>query len=99
MTMKRGRARSALVLGHGEWREGTLLLPASHARSWQEAPVCASGAWTTGDTFVVTVREIRTPFVHTLSFRFSGSELLFDREVNVAFGPVKTPQVKGSAAR
>jgi CubicO group peptidase (beta-lactamase class C family) len=97
LTIKRGQKRSTLALGHREWCDGMLLLPPAHARAWRPAPVYASGAWTAEDTFVVTIREIRSPFVYTLTFRFAGDELLFDREANVAFGPVKAPQVRGRA--
>jgi CubicO group peptidase (beta-lactamase class C family) len=95
MTLKHGSKRTVLTLGFGEWREGTMLLPADHAPGLQDHPVTASGVWTADDAFVVTVRLILTPFVYTFTNRLAGNELLCDPEVNVSFGPTKLPQIRG----
>ena len=60
--------------------------------------VAASGAWTTEDTFTARLCLCETPFVHTVSLKFSGDEVRLNSEVNVAFGPSKEPELVGTAA-
>ena len=38
-----------------------------------------------------------TPFALTLALRFSGDDLTYDSEYNVAFGPTRQPQLVGRA--
>jgi hypothetical protein len=58
-------------------------------------PVAASGAWIAEDTYAVKLCFYETPFYTTMKFRFSGDELLFDSEYNVAFGSRTLPQLTG----
>jgi hypothetical protein len=46
-----------------------------------------SGAWTAEDTYTVLLNFNETPFMPTLTFRFSGDTLLLRVSDNVAFGP------------
>ena len=71
--------------------EGRLQAPGGHA-------VAASGAWTSENTYSVKLCLYDTPFYITLVFRFTGEELLFDSEYNVAFGPTALPQLVGRAS-
>jgi CubicO group peptidase (beta-lactamase class C family) len=97
LSLRYGRRRTVLALGYGTWREGTMLLPAAHIPVLEEHPVTASGAWTADDTFVVTIRQILTPFTYTITNRFAEGELLCDTELNVSFGPTKLPRIRGRA--
>lgn len=78
-----------LTCGVGTWQPGQTApfdftqLPLLVFRS----PVVASGAWTAGDTFTVTMRHYETPFYQTLTFRFSPNEVVMDVNRNVGFMP------------
>jgi hypothetical protein len=51
------------------------------------------------DTFTVKACFHDTPFCATLGLRFAGDALVFDREMNVGFGPTKRPTVVGLPRR
>ena len=79
-----------LASGQGEWKKGrtaygTLL----------EQPVAVAGAWTAEDTYTAKLCFHETPTSVTASLKFSGDQLLYDAEYNVAFGPTKQPQLVG----
>jgi CubicO group peptidase (beta-lactamase class C family) len=76
--------------GRGEWRKDRLAYGTS-----PEQPTAVSGAWTGDDTFKAKLCFYETPFCETLTLKFSGDQLLFDSESNVAFGPTKQPQLVG----
>ena len=61
-----------------------------------EQPAAASGAWTGDDTFTAKLCFYETPFIITLSLKFSGDELRVVTESKVG-SPKQTPLV-GSAA-
>ncbi len=78
---------------HKSWRKGRAawgLLPLQ--------PIAASGAWSADDTFTAKLGFYETPFVYTISLKFSGDELRYNGEANVAFGPTKEPELVGRAA-
>ena len=81
-----------VACGRGEWRKGRLAYGAL-----PEQPVAATGAWTADDTYAVKISFHETPFAITLGLRFSGDELVYDSEYNVAFGPTKQAQLVGRA--
>jgi CubicO group peptidase (beta-lactamase class C family) len=94
-----GGQDTRLVCGSGEWRRGGHLpLEARHAEG-AAAPVAVSGAWTSDSTYVVKACFQETPFCATLRLEFAGDLLLFDQEMNVAFGPRKKPQLVGRLER
>ena len=62
-----------------------------------EQPAAASGAWTGDDTFKAKVCFYETPFIITLSLKFSGDQLTLDSASNVGFGPPKHPQLIGKS--
>lgn len=94
MTIRRERHRSALAAGYGEWRDSTLALPDVVTGVTSKRPVLASGVWMAEDTFVVTIRQVQSPFVYTMRIRFVDDELFCDMEVNVAFGPTTMPPMR-----
>jgi hypothetical protein len=81
-----------IACGGGTWRKGRLAYAA-----FPEQPVAASCAWTADDTYAVKISFHETPFAITLGLRFSGDELAYDSEYNVAFGPTKQAQLVGHA--
>lgn len=58
-------------------------------------PAATAGAWTAEDTYTAKVCFYETPFVLTLTLKFSDAALQFDSEMNVGFGPTKSPQLVG----
>jgi hypothetical protein len=77
--------------GHGSWIKGQA--------AWgnQSQPVAASGAWTSEDTFTARICFYHTPFIQTVSLKFSGNELHFNSEANVGFGPAREAELVGTA--
>ncbi len=80
-----------IACGRGEWMKGRVglgpMLP--------EQAAAASGAWTGEDAFKAKVCFYETPFVVTLSLKFSDDQLLFESQSNVGFGPTRQPQLIG----
>ena len=79
--------------GHKTWKKTTA--------AWvfpTPQPIAASGAWTADDTFTATLALYETPFVHTVSLKFSGGEVRFVSEPNVAFGTAREPELVGKLA-
>ncbi len=70
LTMQEATGEEQVIAGYCEWHKGSTALFDEPARV-----VAASGVWTADDTFLLTARLYETPFVHTLTFRFSGDEL------------------------
>jgi CubicO group peptidase (beta-lactamase class C family) len=81
--------------GSDGWRGGSRLPYGGRAMARTEQPVAASGAWTDDHTYRVKLCLNETPFCATLGLEFQGDILLFDQEMNVAFGPTKRPQLVG----
>ena len=88
--IRRGKHR--LEFGYGEWREGMSVL-----RAMLPLKVAASGVWTTDNTFTLTMCQVETPFVFSITCRFEGAKIYYDCKVNVAFGPLENQQLVGSA--
>ena len=60
-----------------------------------EQPVAASGAWTADDTFTAKICFYETPFIVTVTLKFSGDQLLYHSESNVGFGSTKASATGG----
>jgi len=60
--------------------------------------VAASGAWTGDSVFTLKLALYQTPYGETLTFRFDGGRLVWDREYNVSFGSTTQPQLVGLGA-
>jgi CubicO group peptidase (beta-lactamase class C family) len=86
------RGSHRLAFGYGEWREGEAVLGAPIP-----VKITASGVWTSGDTFTLTLCQYETPFVLTITCRFDERHVYYDCTVNVSFGPLEFPQLIGIA--
>ena len=81
-----------IACGKGQWNKGRV--------AWgrfDEQPLAACGAWTEDGLFKAKLCFYETPFILTVSLKYSGNELNYDEEANVGFGPSKQPQLVGSA--
>lgn len=59
--------------------------------------MAAGGAWTADDTFTAKLCFYETPYILTIRLKFSGSQLEYNAEANVSFGPTREPQLTGRA--
>jgi hypothetical protein len=81
-----------LASRQGAWQKGRLAYGALTSQ-----PVALAGAWTADDTYTAKFCFHETPTSVTANLKFSGDQLLYDAEYNVAFGPTKQPQLVGRA--
>jgi hypothetical protein len=81
-----------ITCGRGEWKRALMAYA-----EFPERPVAASGAWIGDDTYKARICFYETPFVVSFTLKFSGDQLLFRAESNVGFGPIKKPQLTGTA--
>jgi len=79
--------------GHGAWKKGQAAWGSQRLQ-----PMAASGVWTSDDTFTAKLALYETPFVYTVSLKFSGDELRYINEANVAFGAGREPELVGRPA-
>ena len=84
-----------LAVAHNDWKKGTLAISAISATP---DAVAASGAWTTPDTYTVTVVRYRTPFTTTYQLRFAGDQLFVKAEQNVGAADTRISEFVGKLA-
>jgi len=87
------RGLRQLSFGYGCWQEGQAALASPHLRK-----VVASGVWTAEDTFTLTLCQYETPFIVTITGRFSEQQVFYQSTVNVSFFPQEYPQLVGTAS-
>lgn len=93
LSVRDERGEHHVAVGSDVWRESTTTLDAHgplRAAAW--------GAWTAEDTFTIKICYVETPFIATLTCRFSKDRLALDYQANVGFGPTALPQQVGRAA-
>lgn len=81
-----------IACGHGSWSKGKLAY-----WPFPEQPAAASGAWTGEDTYTARICFTETPFISSVTLKFSGDEVTYGVETNVGFGPTKPPRLTGKA--
>jgi len=90
LVIRREGVDQRIACGRNQWTKGRLALGPT-----DEQPVAVCGAWIAEGTYAAKICLYETPFCLTVSLRFSGDQVLFDAEYNVAFGPTKRPQLVG----
>jgi CubicO group peptidase (beta-lactamase class C family) len=90
LSIRNERGDHHLELGHGAWISGVTALDGE-----EPAPVAGTGAWTSDSTYAARLSYYQTPYCPRLTFTFTQSGLLCDREENVSFGDPKHPQLAG----
>ena len=82
-------AKQSLKIGYDAWEKGTLKNP------WFiSEKVAVSGAWLSPDRYRARVAYYETPHMMEYTFRFTGMNLIMERELNVSFGPTKLETLK-----
>jgi CubicO group peptidase (beta-lactamase class C family) len=95
LLLRMGDEDRRFPVGSGTWERNGSFTIGGRLFPESEEPVATSGAWTDDDTYVVKACLYKTPFCATLRLEFAGDILLFDQEMNVAFGETKRPQLVG----
>ncbi len=90
LTVKDTTGTHELRATSGEWLKGSTTLI-----DGMPQPIAASGAWTSDDTYVIRLSFYETPFIPTITYRFSAGELAVVWQDNVGFGPTEHPQIVG----
>ncbi|MFO7668801.1 MAG: serine hydrolase [Bacteroidales bacterium] len=90
ITFNSEKGQQSLKVGYHSWETGSFINPGFIST---EVAVC--GAWVTTDTYLVRMVYFETPYIESFTFRFSERQLLWDRELNVSFGPTKLETLKG----
>ncbi len=88
--LKTGDREQTIACPTGVWTKTRLAL--GHR---PEQPYAASGAWTADDTFTLKLCAYATPYITTVRLKFTPTELIYDSELNVAFGPRTHPTQVG----
>ncbi len=78
--------------GRGEWKKSRAALG-----PFPEQSVAASGGWKGDDTYAARLCLTESPFILKFNAKFLGDEVQLDSEMNVGFGPTKTPRLVGKA--
>jgi CubicO group peptidase (beta-lactamase class C family) len=73
LTLRIAGADQRIECGQGAWAKGTISLGTG-----ETFPEAASGAWTSDDTYSVTLYRYQTPFSTAYDFRFAGNELILE---------------------
>lgn len=88
VTFNTAAGEETITCGYGTWQQGeTAVL--NQLGMVGPTLIVGSGAWTADDCFTMLVRLVKTPFVYTLNWHFTGDDLLLEAEVNVSFGPLR----------
>ncbi|HEU4753421.1 MAG TPA: serine hydrolase, partial [Armatimonadota bacterium] len=90
MTLRTESGERRLECGADEWVKGTAPLDQR-----PDAKVAARGAWTDDDTFTMKLCFYETPYIQTVTWKFTGDQVTVARKMNVGFGPGERPALAG----
>jgi CubicO group peptidase (beta-lactamase class C family) len=79
LTIRIAGSDQRIECGQGSWARGAITMA-----SGETFPAAASGAWTSDDTYSVTLYRYQTPFSTSYDFRFAGNELIVEALDNVS---------------
>lgn len=93
LALRDERGERRIHCGGDAWVKGTAPLTEQ-----PEARVAARGAWLDDDTYAMTLCFYETPYVQTVTCKFSGDQVTITRQMNVGFGPTGRPALVGRKA-
>jgi len=79
----------------GDWQMDETLL---FNLNGETNPVAAGYTWEAEDVLRLTLRFYTTPFVWTMTCRFTGDQVTVEAKTNVSFGPTEMPAFVGKKA-
>lgn len=90
-----------LLCGHRAWVRGNWAGPRKRRMPGPPPvlPTAANGAWTSEDTYTMSVCYIETPFIESFTCTFSGDDVAITRQTNVGFDQEERPTLVGHVAR
>jgi CubicO group peptidase (beta-lactamase class C family) len=97
VVLRDDRGEHRIEAGGDEWVKGTAPLGAALAER-RDAPVAARGAWVADDTYAMKVCYYETPFIETITWKFTDDQVTVTRKMNVGFGPTERPALVGRSA-
>lgn len=100
-TMRDGRGTHVVDVGVGRWIEGRTSVTGNklhHQYQPDSMLVVAGGQWLAPDTFEMTWQFAETAFRDTVTCRFAGDRMTFDRGVNVNSAARSLPTVHATAS-
>jgi CubicO group peptidase (beta-lactamase class C family) len=93
LVLRDARGVTEIEGGAEAWVRGTAPLDRR-----TDAPVAARAAWAEDAMYVMKLCYTDTPFVQTLTWRFTGDQVTMTRTQNVGFGPTERPPLTGRMA-
>ncbi|HTP29179.1 MAG TPA: hypothetical protein VMK12_26395, partial [Anaeromyxobacteraceae bacterium] len=92
LTVRIAGSDQRVECGQGAWAKGAITLA-----SGETFPEAASGAWTSDDTYSVTLYRYQTPFSTAYDLRFAGEELILESLDNVSLEGTSRTRLVGTA--
>ena len=81
LTLRIAGSDQHFACGQGAWAKGAVTFAPG-----ERFPVAASGAWSSDDTYSVTLYRYQTPFSTAYDFRFAGDQLILEALDNASLG-------------
>jgi CubicO group peptidase (beta-lactamase class C family) len=100
-TLRDARGEHVVDVGLGRWIEGRTSMTGNklhHQYQPESMVVVAGGQWTAPDTFQMTWQFAETAFRDTVTCRFAGDAVTFDRSVNLNSAATSLPTVYAARA-
>lgn len=99
ITLRGEGSERKIASDSGKWQESAVPAPSDTPRlgAPPAGKTAARGAWTADDTFTIKVCYIETPYIETITCKFSGEDVTIGRNMNVGFGPTERPLLTGRA--
>jgi len=94
LTLKSATGERRIECGAGEWVKGIAPLGDILAAN-PNAKYAARGAWTADDTYTIKQCFYETPYIQTVTLKFTGDQMTVTSKMNVGFGPTERPPLVG----
>jgi CubicO group peptidase (beta-lactamase class C family) len=92
LTVSQEGGESRIDCKDGEWVKGVTSL-----NERPRSKMAARGAWTDDDTYLIKLCHYETPFIDTITCKFSDDQVVVNIKANVGFGPTERPTLVGRA--
>jgi hypothetical protein len=92
LTLRIAGADQRIPCGLGAWAKGSITLPTG-----ESFPAASSGAWSSDDTYSVTLYRYQTPFSTAYDVRFAGNQVFLEAMDHVGLVSPERIRLVGSA--
>lgn len=91
-----GPSEFSLAFGRERWLNGVYLAPVDYnVTPLSHLPVMSSFTWESDSVLLLTARDLHSPFVMTWRAEFAGYGITLSHGVNMSFGKMDKPTMKG----